>query len=176
MMGYDELFWGLLFFFDLRINGFDILPNFIGYILIYNGLKKLSDRNVNFKSAKSIAFPLIFLSIPGIYQIQTSAYAAFSSPSIIFSAAIGIILTILNIILIYRICMGIAEEAGKRMNSELEAKAILRWKLYMTYCITFTLLFFIPILLVVLFIPLFIFCVIVLILLMSLMKEASNSL
>lgn len=45
----NKLFWGfILIFFNINIGRFDLLPNFIGYIVIINGLvdlKKLSDED-----------------------------------------------------------------------------------------------------------------------------------
>ena len=36
------IFWGYIFvLFDLNLNGLDILPDFIGYALIFAGVHKL---------------------------------------------------------------------------------------------------------------------------------------
>ncbi len=37
MNGFGSIFWGFLFMFDFRIQGVDILPNFIGYLFMFLG-------------------------------------------------------------------------------------------------------------------------------------------
>lgn len=62
-MNYKKIYWGLLLLFDIRINGFDILPDTIAYILIFIGLIDLAKENDYFQSAKLITFPLMILSV-----------------------------------------------------------------------------------------------------------------
>ena len=52
----------ILVFFHIKINGFDLLANFVGYFLIYKGTDILSVKSINFKSAKKWAFIMIILS------------------------------------------------------------------------------------------------------------------
>lgn len=167
MMGFHKMFWGFIFLFDFRINGFDVIPDIIGYILIFQGLSLLMARNINFQRAKNISFPLIFLSIFNIYQINGSG-----SMFGFFGIIIGLAILIMDIIMVYNICMGIAEEARKIENSELETKAINRWKLYLTYNIIFMIGFIIPALLVVLFWLYIILSLVSFILILSLLKSA----
>ncbi|WP_058486460.1 hypothetical protein [Defluviitalea phaphyphila] len=54
-----HIFWGyILIFFHIKINGFDLLPNFLGYIFIFIGLSKLE--GMHFKKAKPFA---VFMAI-----------------------------------------------------------------------------------------------------------------
>ena len=47
------IFIGYLFtFFHLKINGFNFLPNFLGYIFIVIGLTKLANESVKFAQSK----------------------------------------------------------------------------------------------------------------------------
>jgi hypothetical protein len=46
------LFWGFIFLFDFRLFGFDILPDFIAYILFVQGLSILAERSKNFIGGK----------------------------------------------------------------------------------------------------------------------------
>jgi len=57
-LGFGKIFWGFLFFFDFRIQGFDILPDIIGYWLIYIGLKELVSMSSHFAAAQKYAVVL----------------------------------------------------------------------------------------------------------------------
>lgn len=58
-----KIFIGYIFvFFDINIFGFDILANFIGYILIYMGLCKFSNV-VSFKKAKPWVIVMTVVSL-----------------------------------------------------------------------------------------------------------------
>ena len=69
-MGFDLIFWGLFSFIDIRINGFDILPDLIGYLLIFAGASKLTGLNNHFTTLRNLALPLAVFSILGIYHLN----------------------------------------------------------------------------------------------------------
>jgi len=130
-MGFKKLFWGFIFFFDFRIGGIDLLPDIIAYILFYQGLRILADRNERFGKAKAIAFPLIFVSLLDIYQVSIPFDQIGNISMSLVAMIAGFGLLIINVVMIYQVCIGIAEEAGKLNNSSLESKAISRWKIYL---------------------------------------------
>lgn len=66
-MGFRLIFAGLVFFFNPCINLFDILPDFIGCILISAGLYKLSDVEGRFFAARQISNRLIAIYISKIF-------------------------------------------------------------------------------------------------------------
>jgi len=175
-MGFKNLFWAFIFLFDLNFNGFDILPDIIGYILFYRGLKMLSYRNANFAKGKVLAIPLIFLSILDIFHvtIPINEIGNVQFGGVVF--LIGIVNTIINLMMIYRICMGIAEEARRINDNELELKANNEWTLYLIVNITLLVLIIIPALMGILFIAIFIFTIAVYFLMLGLMNMASNRL
>lgn len=57
------IFAGLIFFFNPNYNMFDILPDFIGSILIMTGLSKMYVYDENFESARKSARFLLWISI-----------------------------------------------------------------------------------------------------------------
>ncbi len=175
-MGFKNLFWAFIFLFDFNLNGFDILPDIIGYILFYRGLKMLSERNENFAKGKILAIPLIFLSILDIFHVTIPINKLGIAPFGRGGFVIGIVKTIINLMMIYRICMGIAEEARVINDSELELKANNEWKLYLIVNIALLVSIFIPVLMGVLFIAIFIFSIAVYFLMLGLMNMASKRL
>lgn len=59
-----HIFWGyILIFFHLKINEFDLLPDFLGYVLICIGLSKLLYESINFKKAIPYAIFMTIISI-----------------------------------------------------------------------------------------------------------------
>ena len=67
-MPYNKMFWGfIVIFLDFRIGGFDIIPDFVGFIMIFQALSELELKNDIFSKARNFAGPMILLSIPDIY-------------------------------------------------------------------------------------------------------------
>lgn len=162
--------------FDFRINGFDLLPDFIGYIFIFSGLALLVGLNRRFETARNFALPLIVLSIFDIYQVNIPIDNIFMGSKLLLISTIGILCIILNLLLLYNICIGIEERAYELGNNELGRLARSRWTLYLIYQSLFLLLFVFKFMAIVLFIPLFIFSIIVYIMMLTLMSSAEKQL
>jgi hypothetical protein len=125
MSGLKLIFWGLILTaINIRIHGFDLVPDPIGFIMILVGLGKVEYYDPNFGYAKKLAYVLTALSLINVYQapasstMNQSAIMGSSSPSMNFSAGIfggvpwlAIVLMILgfaaNIGFAYFLCMGI---------------------------------------------------------------------
>lgn len=169
--------WGFLFLFDLRLNGFDLLPDFIGYILFYNGLGKLLDRHPDFAAARKPVIALIILSLPSLIEFRAEDFAI--TPTFLFFMAVGLVTVILDLYMVYHICRGIAGLAEGRGATLLQAKANTRWTLYLVLAIIVQVLMLslaVSPLAALLVIPLFVFSIVVLILMMALMAESEKQL
>ena len=129
-MGFSKLFWGFIFLFDLNINNFDILPDALGYVLIYLGLRQLTDLDINFQIAKKIAFLLIFLSI---FDILISLYLLNDLLLTTSMAIFNLVYLIIGLIMVYRVFFGIQESSKRSNNFNLETKAIYTWKLFLAF-------------------------------------------
>lgn len=66
------IFWGYIFvFFHLKINGFDLLADVIGWALIAAGLSGLADKSEHFSKAKPWAIGLaIYTGIVSVGQLM----------------------------------------------------------------------------------------------------------
>ena len=60
---FGMVFAGLVFFFNPNINLFDILPDALGALFIYFGLKKAADAGSYFDDVRRISFYMIWLYI-----------------------------------------------------------------------------------------------------------------
>ncbi len=177
MTGFDKMFWGLLFFFNFRIQGFDLLPNFVGYLFFYAGLQDLINKESYFATAKKFTIPLAVLSFFQFYQPQNHPGILFQSFNG-FGILISIAVTILDLLMMYYVTTGIAELAHNHGQYGLAQTAKKRWQLYAftLFAGIFTMLFtlIVPPLAIVLIIGLFILTIVVLILMMLLMKESNH--
>lgn len=180
MKGFEKIFWGFLFLLDFRLQGFDILPDAIGYLLFYSGLENLISQNRFFTTARKCALPLIVLSLFDLYQVQKPGIGINSSfeswPFII----IGLAAAVLNLIMVYHLCTGVAEMARAEGRVSLRADAETRWKYYLganlAFLILWPLVLVVPSLAMIFSLPLFIIMIVVIILLMMLMKQAGQDL
>lgn len=77
-VGFNRIFWGLLFVvLDIRISSLDlVLPDFVGYILIVSGLSRLTPYHQWFRTARILAFILIFVSLTTLVGIAVDAKQA----------------------------------------------------------------------------------------------------
>ncbi|WMJ23043.1 hypothetical protein RBG61_13795 [Paludicola sp. MB14-C6] len=111
--GLDFIFWGYcLIFVDIRISGYDILPNFIGYVLIIIGLTKLSHYHQHFIIATFIARILFLLSLFDFYKVNEVMSNFAGIP-----ALIGLTL---SICLYYHLIYGIIEIAKLIENLQVQ--------------------------------------------------------
>jgi hypothetical protein len=175
-MGYKKLFWGFIFLFDFRISGFDVVPDFIGYILFYSGLTMLEEKNDYFRKAKRFAFPMIFISVLDLYQVPMQINNTGSSSLGILSILVGFLTTIVGLLMVYNICLGIANEAQLIDNLGLESKANNTWKLYLGINVVLLVGMLLPGLLGVFFIVLIILSIVSYLQMLHLMNSAAYQL
>lgn len=165
--------------FDFRIQGLDILPNFVGYLLMYSGLGSLSSYSSEFDNAKKWSIPLAVLSLFSLYQVQNTVEQVTINPLTLGFYAVGIITMVLDLLLVYHLCRGIIDLAKDQSNDTLQELAHQRWKYYLYYKVIFTiwlpLCLIAPFLLAIGFIPIFILSIVVSVLMMALMKKAQDT-
>ncbi|GIP38664.1 hypothetical protein J31TS4_19440 [Paenibacillus sp. J31TS4] len=175
-MAFRSLFWGFLFLFDFKINGFDILPDLIGYILFLSGLSRLAERHPLFAKAKPLAVVLLVLSVFKLIPYQLEVGAGFAmSGGVLLVILLGLINTALVLFFVYCLCGGVAALAEEAGQEELARTARFRWNLYLVMAIGVFVATLIPPLGILLVIPLFLYSIVVLALLMGLMQQAERA-
>ncbi|MDO9100569.1 MAG: hypothetical protein Q7V53_07570 [Caldisericota bacterium] len=133
-----QLLWaGFLFMFDVRLQGFDILPDVIGYVLMFRGLTLLAPSNRYFKQAASLAPLVAAFSLLDVWQpipqgggLLTVGGLSLRTPLGLALTLAGMALFVLNLILVSRICLGIAEMAEGQGQKDLAEAATSRWGEY----------------------------------------------
>lgn len=130
---YNHLFWGfILVIIDIRIGGFSILPDFIGFILIYNALVNLARQHEAYDKARPFALLLIFLSLPHIYEtpgqnLLANPLVGQSLPLLLWGQIYLLFLLIL-LYYIYRAVSGLAKERGQE---DLANYSTSVWRFYL---------------------------------------------
>lgn len=163
-MGFRKIFWGnILLLFDFRLQGFDILPDFIGYILITIGLSEILNMNYKFQTARLMSIILIFISLFDIYVPQNSEQY---NNNII----LGLVITIIYLIFAFNLFTGIRDTAEKVGAHELSQKANLTWILI----IIINICIYVGLVMPILGILLIIFSIIVFVMQLYTLSMASN--
>lgn len=145
MRGLKLTFWGLLLTaINIRIGGFDIVPDVIGYVMAIIGLSRIERYEENFSRARTIAYILAVLALINIYQPQiqntTNQYGAVNSTYINVNAGIfganlflALLFTLLgfaaNIYFVYTLCTGMKNLLNQTGNHTLAGTCDDRWKL-----------------------------------------------
>lgn len=147
MGGLKLAFWGLIFtVINIRIQGFDIVPDVVGYIMVIVGLGRIEKYEKNFTMAKWAAIILAVLALNNIYQApvqhkvnqmgmeQTVAssmnFNAGMFGAVLWLAVILIIVGLaVNIYFIYSMCMGIKNLSNQVGDYKLAEICDDRWKL-----------------------------------------------
>jgi hypothetical protein len=130
---FKKILIGVIFItFNFRISGVSILPDFIGYILIFSGLSGVTHLSPKFEKAKSLAFLLIFLSIPSVYEVsvefdRVSSFSEIGAWYVIL-LILSLITSILFLMLAYNLYIGLHEIATSKQMHYLADKSRLAWK------------------------------------------------
>ncbi|MHB1418395.1 MAG: hypothetical protein ACYCX4_02230 [Bacillota bacterium] len=180
MTGFNKIYLGLLLvLLDFRIQGVDILPDFIGYIIVFNGLGQMLDWNPHYEQARRYVPFLVILSFLDIYQVQHPVGLFNFSPGTVLIVFLGVIAAALDLFVIFHVCTGIKEMAVAAGDMDLNLKAETRWSyyLYSKIAIAVSMLFLLigPFLAIVIGIPLLVISIIVAILMLMLMKQADRT-
>ncbi len=105
-MGFGFLFLGNFFFADFYYKDFDILPDFVGLILVFIGLLTLSTYGCGFDNLKRymyLMFPLsLFHSVLQILLINSIDLGIYEIWSYVYTA-IRLVYTLMLLVAIYRI-------------------------------------------------------------------------
>ena len=128
---FSQLFWGLLLvILDFTINGFDLLPDGLGYLVVAAGCGGLSALSPRFSTARSLCFVLAVLWLVG--------FAIHGDIATLY----GFATTLVNCAFIWQLLGGIGEFAMDRGRSDLAGRAHNRRLAYVAIMIGTTLLAF----------------------------------
>lgn len=178
--GLGKFYWGFFFImFSFRIQGFDILPDIVGYIFFAFGFIKLATSSNYFNIAAKYNVPMMILSIFSIYQTPVQGGGIHLGPLGIFSIPILIAAVVLNLLVVYNLFMGIKDMSEKRGQSDLATECNQRWNQYklLQIAVLFSfILFFIPLLAGIYIVIMFVISIILGIVILGFLKRCMQSL
>ncbi len=145
MSGLRLCLYGLIItVININIQGFDIFPDVIGYIMVIIGLGRIEQYEEKFGQAKRIAYILTVLAAINIYKPQTQDPSVVAGPlqanSVTFSAGIfgnipwlATLLMFLgmaaNLVFLYAMCMGMKNLLIRTGDETLAGVCDNRWTL-----------------------------------------------
>jgi hypothetical protein len=107
--GFRRIFWGLVFVvLDFELNGFNVLPDFLGFVLVTMGLGLLVPLHDRFRQARILAALLIVLSLKDFAVVS-----GVREPPSGFDGwtAFGIFVDVFDVAMVWLLCGGIVELA-----------------------------------------------------------------
>jgi len=111
---FSQLFWGLLIvIFDFSINGFDLLIDGVGYLIVAAGCFGLSSLSSQFVTARILCFVLVVLWLIGFAVPDDTASDALYT----------LVSTIVDCAMICKLLGGIREFALSRQRQDLAKQA-----------------------------------------------------
>ena len=134
-MGWAFLFIGLTLGPSIRLGQesftIDLLPDFIGYLLIATAANRLLPLCRQARGVRNLAMLLTFLSVPATIQYtavasQSNSITTWTAPLWPFSTAVGL----LELVLVWQLCGLVADLARRAGDGETERRAYSRRLLY----------------------------------------------
>ena len=128
---FSQLFWGLLLvILDFSINGFDLLADGVGYLIVAAGCRGLSQLSTKFATARTLCFVLGVLWLLGF-----AVHGDLAIP-------IGLVTMVVNCAMIWQLLGGIGEFAMSRQRQDLADRANNRRVAYVAIIVGTSLLAF----------------------------------
>lgn len=175
--GFDRFFWGFLFIMiDFRIQGFDVLPDIIGFILFALGFKALAEQNSYFAKAKTINLVMVVLSLFQIYERPAEESGIHIQP---LGLVLGLVTLAFTLAVGYHLFMGIRDMASKQKRTDLEQEATQNWNYFVAIhmaSLLVLILLFIPTLFIAVTIAIFIAAILLMLRFMRFMKTCGEEL
>lgn len=134
---FQSMFWAFVFFLDFRLGvnnvHVDVLPDLIGWFMIASALTSILDLSRVVPTLRTLSYWLLFLSLFDVIEIripmtQSGNVTTWISPTFFLST----ISTILDILLIWKLCGLIMAMAATVDGATIWRRADFRRKLYVS--------------------------------------------
>ena len=117
----DSIFYGLvLILLDVKINGVSLIPNFIGYYLVYRGLGHLANESRHFAELKPWCVGM------GIYTALTFAASLFHVRWGSAATVLTLVSTVVFLYIHYRLIQGVQDLQVTHPAASLEVSLLQR--------------------------------------------------
>ena len=132
------MFWAFLWFFDFRIGvnnvHIDVLPDIIGWLLIGSALGWIVDVHPSIRGIRTLAYVLGFLALFDVVEVRLpleswGSIKTWYSPTF----PVGILATVLDVVLIWKLCGVIMDMAVFCGNPVIRDRAWSRRQMYLAF-------------------------------------------
>ena len=125
--GMSWIFWGyLITAVSFRINGFDLLPSPVGFVLVAVGANGLSMYSRRFSTLTTIAIVAAFVSLTTVYQAVIPIHSV-SDGMVLLLCALGIVNCVVHLWFLYLLFRGTADAAKLVDNVEVWQSSSWMW-------------------------------------------------
>ncbi|MFS0821893.1 hypothetical protein [Bacillus sp. 1P02SD] len=140
-MNFKRVFWGYLFILlEIHLFFVDILPEPIGYYLIFSGIAAVPAENLIGNKLKKLLIGLIIISIPTVFIQQNATGTEFGSfLGISLLGYYTSLLEILKLVLVFFLFQLIMEVVTATNDEFLARRSAQTFKIYMTVMLLITL-------------------------------------
>ncbi len=137
---FDRMFWAFLFFLDFRLGvnnvHVDVLPDFIGWLMIASALASILELSPKVQNIRKLANWLVGLSLFDMVEIRIPFMRSGNvTGQISPTFPLGIIATILDLLLIWKLCGMIIEMASVLGDDVIRERADFRRRIYLIFAI-----------------------------------------
>jgi hypothetical protein len=116
----------------------DLLPDFVGYLLIASAANRLLPLGPQARSIRNLAWALNFLAIPGCVQYRRVLAKAGDMTSFLSPLfALGVVVSVLDMVLVWKLCGLVADLARHADARRTEESALSRRALYVLVKVLF---------------------------------------
>jgi hypothetical protein len=186
--GFGSMFWAFLFLgLSLRLTltlgresfMIDLLPDFIGYLLIASGANRLLGLHPKARGIRNLAMVLTFLALPDAVQYRIDLWQS-GNATYWFAPTfpLTIVTSILDVVLVWKLCGLIADVARQAFVARTEQAALSRRVYYVVLKVlslaVVSLVFVAPLLIIPAVIGGVVLGIIVMCLMMGLMRQAER--
>ena len=177
---FQKMYWGFIFIMlSFRIQGFDIFPDIVGYLLFASAFSSLISCSTYFGVAAKYNIAMIILSIFSIYQRPVQGGGVNIGMWGIVSIPMAIAGFVLNLLVVYNLFMGIKDVAEREDEVGLAIESNEKWnqfKMVQIAALFSLILIFIPLLGVLYIIGLIIATIIIMVGILGFLKKCSERL
>ncbi|HEX9816324.1 MAG TPA: hypothetical protein VGB18_05040 [Candidatus Thermoplasmatota archaeon] len=109
--GFRQWFWSIPFWFDLRIQGIDILPDPIGFILVVRGAASFGRFHKRLENIMALGLILATVSVLDVYDPARQNIV--STEVGWLASGVGIVMALLQSLLVWWMCQVVADFARR---------------------------------------------------------------
>jgi hypothetical protein len=116
---------------DFRIQGIDVFPDVLGYLLFALGLAALASGSMHLRQAGPLNAAMVVLSLFSLYERPIQDGGVYLGPLGPLGLLIGFAAMVIDLLVVYHLFMGVADVASRHGEAAIAGEAGTRWRQYL---------------------------------------------